>query len=72
MLTKAYLNDHVQKFKLMLNKLKGKILKCNIEKYFFGYTEMEYLGSWVTRNGSKPINRKMETITNMKPPTSRK
>ena len=33
---------------------------------------MEYLGLWVTRDGVKPINRKIEAITNMKPPTSQK
>ena len=33
---------------------------------------MKYLGSWVTCNGVKPINRKIEAITNMAPPTYRK
>ena len=32
---------------------------------------MEYLGFGVTRDGVKPMNRKIEAITNMKPPTSR-
>ena len=33
---------------------------------------MEYLGVWVTRDGIKPINIKIEKITNMKPPTCQK
>ena len=33
---------------------------------------MEYLGFWVTCNVIKPINRKIEDITIMEPPTSRK
>ena len=33
---------------------------------------MEYLGLLVTHDGVKPINRNIESITNMKPPTSRK
>ena len=33
---------------------------------------MEYLGFGVTRDGIKPINKKTEEITNMKPPTSKK
>ena len=33
---------------------------------------MEYLYFWVTRGGVKPINRKIEAITNMAPPTSQK
>ena len=64
--------DYVQKLELTLNKLKEKGLKRDIENYFFRKTEMEYLGLWVTRNGVKPINKKIEAITNMKPPTSQK
>ena len=56
----------------MLNKLKEKGLKCIIEKYFFEQTEMKYLGFWVTRIDVKPINKKIEEITNMNPPTSQK
>ena len=33
---------------------------------------MGYLGFWVTRDSVKPINKKVEAITNMKPPTSQK
>ena len=33
---------------------------------------MEYLGFWVTRDGVKPINKNIESITNMKLPTPRK
>ena len=33
---------------------------------------MEYLGLGVTRDGVKPINKKIEAITNIKPPTSPK
>ena len=64
--------DHVHKLELTINKLKEKGLKYNIEKSFLGQTEMEYLGFWVTRNGKKTINKKIEAITNMKPPTYQK
>ena len=33
---------------------------------------MEYLGFWVTLNGVKPINIKIEAMTNMELPTSQK
>ena len=33
---------------------------------------MEYLGFWITRNDVKPINRKLEAITNMELPPSQK
>ena len=71
-LTKENLADNLQKLELMLNKLKGKGLKCNIEKFFFGETEMEYLGFWVTRDDVKPINRKIEAMTNIVPSSYRK
>ena len=69
-LNKSDWTNNVQKLEWTLNKLKEKGLKCNIEKSFFGITEIEYLGFWVTRDGIKSINRKIEAITNMKPPTS--
>ena len=51
--------DNVHKLELMINKLKGKGSKCSIEKSFFGQTKMEYLGLWVTRDGVKPISKKI-------------
>ena len=69
-LTKVYCKNHIQKLALTINKLKEKGLKYNIEKYFFRKTEMEYLGFWVTRDDIKPIDNKIESITNMAPPTS--
>ena len=71
-LTKGYWTDHTQKLELTLNKLKEKGLKFNIERSFSGKTEMEYLGFWVAHDGVKPINRKIEDITNMAPPSSQK
>ena len=71
-LTKGERTDHIHKLESTLNKLKGKGLKCNTERSFFGKTEMEYLVFWVTRDGVKLINRKIEAITNIAPPTSRK
>ena len=47
-LTKGDCTDHVQKRELILNKMKGKILKYNTEMSFFRQTEMKYLGFWVT------------------------
>ena len=71
-LKKGDWTDHVQKLELTLNKMKERGPRCNIEKSFFGKTEMEYLGSWVTHDGVKRINRKIESITNMKPTTPQK
>ena len=53
-----YWKYHVQKLKLTLNRLKYNGLKCNIEKYFLGKNEMEYLGFWVTGDGVKHLDKK--------------
>ena len=42
-LTKVDWKYHIHNLELTLNKLKEKLLKCNIEKSFFGKPEMEDL-----------------------------
>ena len=39
-LSKVDCTDHVQELKLPVNKPKEKVIKCNIEKSFFGKTKM--------------------------------
>ena len=39
---------------------------------FFRQTKMEYLGFWVTRNGIRPIKKKVEAIVNMTPQKNKK
>ena len=58
-LTKGDWADYVQNIELTLNKLKGKGLKCNIEKSFFGQTKMVYLVLWVKCDDFRPINRQI-------------
>ena len=65
-------SDHLEKLKLILEKLKDNRLKCNVEKLLFGQIEMEYLVFLVTRTGNRPINKKLEAIVNMKPPKKTK
>ena len=50
-LTKGYWKYCLQNQELTRNKLKGKGIKCNIEKSLFGQTKMECLVFWVTHNG---------------------
>ena len=52
--------------------MKEKGVKYNIENSLFGKTETKYLGFWVTRDGVKPINRKIEAMNSIKTPTYRK
>ena len=67
-ITKGDWSDHWNKLELVVKHLKENRLKCNIEKLFFGQTEMECMVLWVTRNGIRPVNKKVEAIVNMTPP----
>ena len=33
------------------------MIKCNVDKSFFGQAEKEYIGFWDTWNGIRPINK---------------
>ena len=47
-------------------------LKVNADKSFFGQSELEYLGYWITRNGIQPLPKKVDAIRNLAPPRTRK
>ena len=57
--------DQLGKFELTLQNLKDNEIKCYVEKSFFGHTNMEYLGFWVTQNEIRPMNKKVKSIVNM-------
>ena len=46
--------DHCDKLDSTLQKLGEAGLKVNCEKSFFGRTETEYLGFWITQKGIRP------------------
>ena len=71
-ITKSDWSGHLNKLKLVLKFLRSNGFKCNIEKSYFGQTEMEYLGFWVTQTGIRPINNKEEAIVNMTSPKNQK
>ena len=50
--------DNVHKLEITLNNTKESGFKWNIEKYFSGKTEMEYLCLCVTRDGVKQTDKK--------------
>ena len=47
-------------------------LKVNADKSFFGRTKCEYLGFWVTRDGVRPLVKKVTAIENIAPPKTQK
>ena len=56
------------KLEKFIIKIKGKLLKYNIENSFFGHIEMGYLGFWVTRKGVRPVSKTFKSVVNLYPP----
>ena len=67
-ITKGDWSDHLNKLEWVPQKLKDNKIKCNTNNSFFGQTQMEYMGFWVTQNGIRPVNKRVEAIVNMTPP----
>jgi hypothetical protein len=65
-------DDHLDKLEQVLSRLLEAGLKVNVPKSLFGREELEYLGYWITRDGVKPLNKKVEAINNLAAPTNRK
>ena len=46
-------------------------MKINVEKSFFGCSELEYLGYWITRDGIQPLPKKIDAIQAIEAPTTK-
>ena len=60
--TKGDWDDHLEKLDAVLQRLGEAGLQVNAEKSFFGKAETEYLGFWITRNGIRPVAKKVEAL----------
>jgi hypothetical protein len=56
----------------VLIRLQKNHMKLNIDKCFFGNTEVSYLGFVLTPEGIKPGKDKLKAIKNAQPPTDMK
>ena len=63
--------DHLVKLKEVFQCLRDAGLKVNANKSFFGKSELEYLGFWVTRKGIQPVAKKITAIQQIAPPKTR-
>ena len=61
-ITKNNFEDHIKALDRELQRLAEAGLKLNTEKSFFGQTETEYLGLWVSNNVVRPLSSKVEVI----------
>ncbi len=61
-ITRANLDNHLQKLRQVLTRLRDTGLKVNAQKSKFCATESEYLGYVLTTDGIKPQQKKVQAI----------
>src|SRR5210317_124473 len=71
-ITQGNFTKHLKQLEQVLQKLQEAGLKINMSKSKLARTKLEYLGYWITRNGIKPLNKKVEAINNLAAPKTRK
>ena len=71
-ITNGSFMNHLDKLEIVLSRLQEAGLKVNFTKSFFAREELEYLGYWITQEGVKPLSKKVEAISNLAVPTTRK
>ena len=71
-MTMSTWDDHLKCLDLVFKRIYDAGLKVNACKSFFGRSELEYLGYWITREGIQPIAQKVEAIQLIAPPKTRK
>jgi hypothetical protein len=69
-ITTGTLEDHLDKLREVLRRLREAGLKVNTTKSFFCTHKIEYLGYILTREGIKPQLKKVQAILALNPPNN--
>jgi hypothetical protein len=69
-ITRGTLEDHLDKLREVLRRLREVGLKVNAAKSFFCTHKIEYLGYILTRGGIKPQPKKVQAILALNPPNN--
>jgi len=64
--------DHLNKMRQVFKRLQKAGLKVNASKSSFCSEELEYLGYWISRQGIRPLQKKVEAINNLATPKTKK
>ena len=64
--------DHLNKVKIVLKKLKAAGFKINAEKSKFARDSLEYLGFLITREGIMPLPNKVQAIKDIAVPNNKR
>jgi len=67
-LTKGSFTDHLKKTELVLKRLQKAGLKVNVTKSFFARSQLEHLGCWIARTGTKPVCDKVKAVLKIAEP----
>ena len=60
--------EHIERLSNVLERIKAANLKCKIEKCKFAVDEVKYLGFYLSKDGLKMDQSKVEAILNISPP----
>ena len=71
-ITQGDFKEHLNHLDSALTRLKDAGLKICAAKSKLGRHELEYLGYFITRDGIKPLNKKVEAINNLATPKNRR
>jgi hypothetical protein len=71
-ITNESFEDHLDKLRVVLEKLQHAGLRVNIKESFFAKEELEYIGYWITHKGIQPTTSKVHAIGNIAMPKTRK
>ena len=71
-MTSGSFEDHINKLKILMTRLRAAGLKVNAEKSLVCQHQIEYLGYLMSRDGIKPVNSKIKTILALQPPKNLK
>jgi hypothetical protein len=69
-ITRGSLEDHLEKLREVLRRLRDAGLKVNAAKSCFCTHEIEYLGYILTRGEIKPQQKKVQVILALNPPNN--
>ena len=69
-LSNSTFEDHLEKLRKVLERLRNAGLRVNATKSTFLASEIEYLGYLLTRDGIKPQPEKVKAILAINPPTN--
>ena len=64
--------EHLHQLEQVFKRLKDAKLKVNLRKSSLAKPELEYLGYWITREGIKPVTKKIEALMKIQTPRTKR